>query len=162
MDIELEDLNDYRFYKLKIDSSERCEGYVANVYDTKDKLPRKCGGMLWLYRHNGTIYKRCRHPDCLKIHEIKKKCSHCGKEHDFEDITCDRCERFVINLTTYKVTIEECGKAIQKINRAFKNNRLSEQDWKIALKVNTEEMERCQENLQGIKTTLKAEGLNIE
>jgi DNA repair exonuclease SbcCD ATPase subunit len=162
VDIELEDLNDYRFYKLEIDSSQRCDGYVANVYDTKDKLPRKCNGMLWLYRHNGTIYKRCRHTDCLKVHEIKKKCSHCGTEHDFEDITCDKCESDVIHLASYKVNIDESEKAIKKINRAYKVGKISEEDWKSAIKLNKQEIENCQKGLQEIKTTLRAEGLNIE
>jgi hypothetical protein len=135
LDIELEDLNDYRFYKLAILPQTKCDG---------------CGGMLWLYRDKGTILRRCMHTDCLKVHEITRQCTYCGKKHDFEDTTCDKCENKVINLTTMKVTIEECDKAIKKINRQYKNGLLEEQDWKGALKLNQEEKAKCEKNLKGL------------
>lgn len=136
MVVELEDLNDYRFYKLRIDTTQRCEG---------------CGGYLWLYRDKGTIFKKCAHTDCLRVHNIIRRCTYCGTEHEFEDMTCDNCEAVVINLTTAAVTIEECNKAIKKINRKFKAGLLTESEWEISLQLNREEKVRCQEELTKIR-----------
>lgn len=139
MSVELEDLNNFRFYKLKVDPHDKCD---------------KCGGMLWLFRHDGSIYKRCRHTDCLAVFEIIRHCSYCGKKHDFEDVTCDRCESKVINLTTLSVTIDECDKALKKINRAFKKGVMTEEEWKNARKYNIEEQEKCRINLEKLKSEI--------
>ena len=139
MEIELEDLNDFRFYKLKINWRRKCS---------------KCNGMLHMFRHNGTITEYCSHTDCRTDHIIVRECTYCGKKHDFEDNTCDKCENKVINLTTLSVSIDECNKAIKKINRQYKNGLLLEVDWKTALNINQEEKERCQKSLEKLKSEI--------
>jgi len=137
--VELEDLNEYRFYKLRIDINQRCES---------------CGGHLWLYRDKGTIFKKCMHTDCLRVHDIIRRCTYCGTEHEFEDLTCDNCEGIVINITTMSVTIDECNKAIKKINRQFKNGLLTEKEWQTSLQINKEEKIRCSKELIKIRETI--------
>ena len=110
-----------------------------------------------MFRDKGTILERCPHPDCNKTYDIFRECSYCGRKHEFEDITCDTCENKVINITTAKVTIEECSKAIKKINRAYKNGLLEEKDWKDALNINQEEKDLCQKSLEKLKKEIGIE-----
>ena len=56
----------------------------------------------------------------------------------FEDLTCDNCEKHVIDITTWNVSIEECNKALKKINRAFKK----------ALKIQNDERNSCEKALE--------------
>lgn len=141
MAIELEDLNDFRFYALKIKWKRRCT----------------CGGHLKMFRDKGTIFEICPQPDCRKIYDITRECSYCERKHEFEDITCDTCEKKVINITTAKVTIEECSKAIKKINRAYKNGLLEERDWRDALNINQEEKDLCIKSLDKLKKEIGIE-----
>jgi hypothetical protein len=130
--LELEDINEYRFYKLKPIWRERCE----------------CGGMLWLHMIDSSVNQICRHVGCFKQYEISRRCNVCNSTYDFLDVTCDKCEPTVINLATWKTTIEECLKAIKKVNRAFKIGKLTESEWKEAIRYNQEEKERCQKSLE--------------
>lgn len=132
--VELEELHQYRFYHLYPVWKPKCE----------------CGGMLWLHMTNGSVNQKCKHVGCYKEYEIPRVCTECGTNHMFEDITCDNCEPKVINIATWKVSIDEGEKAIKKINRAFKNGKISESDWKAAIKLNEEEIQRCQKSLQEI------------
>jgi hypothetical protein len=138
VDIELEDLNDFRFYKLKIQWRRKCT----------------CGGLLKMFRHNSTITEHCFKTDCGKDYPITRICSYCDRKHDFEDGTCDKCENKVINLTTMSVTIEECSKAIKKINRQYKQGLLNESDWKSALHINQEEKDKCLKSLEKLKSEI--------
>ena len=66
----------------------------------------------------------------------------------FEDLTCDSCEPHVIDITTWNVSIEECNKALKKINRAFKKDLITEKEWKISLKIQTDERNKCERELK--------------
>lgn len=144
--VELEDINLYRFYKLIPSFRQRCV----------------CNGLLWLHMTHGSVNMKCKHVGCFKEYEIPRFCSHCGKEHVFEDLTCDNCEKIVINIATWKTSVEECNKAIRKVNRLFKNNLISESEWKAALKINEEEIERCQKSLQETGIIEQVEDSNTE
>ena len=135
MDIELEELNNYRFYHLNIIPENRC---------------KKCNGLLWLFRDKGTLFRRCRHVDCLSVYDITRKCSYCHREYPFEDITCDKCEKVVVDITTQVVSIEEADKAVKKINSAYKKGVLTEKEWKASLHFNTEEKQKCVKTLEKI------------
>lgn len=138
--VELEDTNQFRFYKLKPLWRQRC-------------VP-ECNGLLHMHMKNSSINLICMHTDCFREFEVKKYCTYCGKEHLFEDLTCDNCEPIVINITSWKVSIEECEKAEKKLNRAYKNNMISEEEWKNAKKFNIDERERCQKELKKVDESI--------
>jgi len=148
MQVEYEQLNQYRFYKLEPIFQERCTNFVDDMYN-KD-TQRLCGGSLWLNMKAGSVNLRCKHSDCFKEYDIIRVCSACGRQHIFEDITCDTCEPHVINITTWKVSIEECNKAIKKINRAFKQDLIKEEEWEISLKIQTDERAKCELELKKV------------
>lgn len=136
--VELETISENRFYKLKAHWRERCD----------------CGGVLWLHMKDASVNLICRHVGCFKEYEIARHCSYCNREHLFDDITCDSCEPVVINIATWKVSIDECEKAIKKVNRAFKNNLIDEKEWKSVLNINKDERERCLKNLEKVQKDL--------
>jgi len=136
--VELEELNDYRFYKLKPVWLKWCE----------------CGGLLWLHMKNGGgINQGCKHVGCGREYEVARECTYCGTKHDFDDVTCDNCEQTVIDYTTWKVAIDECGKAIKKINRQYKLGVLSEGDWISSTEINQREIKECQKSLRQLEET---------
>ena len=136
--VELEVLNEYRFYRLQPIWLKQC----------------KCGGLLWLHMKNGGgINQWCKHVGCGKEYEVVRECTYCGEKHDFEDLTCDNCEKIVIDYTTWKVTIDECGKAIKKINRQYKLDLLKEEDWISSTKLNQKEIEECQKSIRQLEET---------
>ena len=113
-----------------------------------------CGGLLWLHMKNGGgINQWCKHVGCGKEYEVVRECTYCGEKHDFEDLTCDNCEKIVIDYTTWKVTIDECGKAIKKINRQYKLDLLKEEDWISSTKLNQKEIEECQKSIRQLEET---------
>lgn len=151
--VELEELNQNRFYKLEPKFPSRCTGLVSDIYAelTGNHLQRSCNGLLVTHMIDGSINMRCPHVDCGKQYDIPRVCTACKKEYLFEDITCDNCEPVVINITTWKVSIEECEKAIKKINRLFKQDLIPESEWKNSIKIQEDEMNKCQRNLEKIE-----------
>jgi len=150
--VELEELNQYRFYKLEPKFPSRCDNNVENIYSKlypEDKSPPllPCNGLLNLHMVDGSVNMICPHVGCNKQYDISRVCSACGREHLFEDLTCDNCEPIVINITSWKVSIEECQKAIKKINRAFKQNLIPEAEWKNSIKIQQDELLRCEKEL---------------
>ena len=149
--MELESLNEYRFYKLEPKFPDRCSNIVENIYykvhPNSEHPTRICGGHLKLRMIESSIIMRCPNPGCFTEVEIPRVCNACGRETLFDDITCDTCEPVVINITTWNVSIEECHKAIKKINRAFKQNLIPEDEWKTAIKIQTEEIGKCEKSL---------------
>jgi hypothetical protein len=149
--MELEDLNQYRFYSLEPILENRCTNTLDNIYHKVDKSKpqtRKCNGILWLHMKEGTVNQICRAHNCNNEYDIIRACTSCGKQHMFEDITCDNCEPHVIDITTWNVSIEECNKAIKKINRAFKKDVIKEAEWKAGLKIQTDERTSCEKALE--------------
>lgn len=156
--VDLEVISENRFYKLVPLYQQRCTNQVEDIYekvDSEHRLPTKmCNGVLWLNMKDGSINLRCKHPDCRLEYEIPRVCSYCDKKHLFEDTTCDNCEPIVINIATWKVSIDECDKAIKKINRAYKQDLISEKEWKTVRKINEEEREKCLKNLAKVEKDL--------
>jgi len=146
--VELEQLNEFRFYKLEVHAQDRCTNFVENIYDSEHQ--RVCNGTLWLNMKAGSVNLRCKHNDCRAEYEMTRICNSCGKQHVFEDTTCDTCEPQVINITTWHVSIAEGHKAIKKINRAFKQDLIPEDEWRSAIKIQTDEIEKCEKSLDRI------------
>jgi hypothetical protein len=145
--VELEQLTEFRFYKLLPTFPTRCTNIVENIYERKTGGTKTCHGLLTMHMVDNSVNLRCPHVGCFKEYEIPRVCSACGREHLFEDITCDTCEPIVINIATWKVSIAECNKAIKKINRAFKQNLIPETEWKSALKIQQDELVKCEKEL---------------
>jgi hypothetical protein len=148
--VELEQLTEHRFYTLEPQFPERCDNKVDNIYyqvDSTQPLSKTCGGLLWMNMVDMSVNMICKHVGCHTQYEITRVCSSCGRAHLFEDITCDTCEPIVINIATWKVSIDECRKAIKKINRAFKKNLILEAEWKSALKIQNDELVKCEKEL---------------
>jgi hypothetical protein len=149
--VELEELNQYRFYKLEPKFPSRCVNVVENIYARVDPDVYEaidCNGLLRLHMVDGSVNMRCPRNGCNKQYEIPRVCTSCGRETTFEDITCDTCEPVVINITTWNTSIQECNKAIKKINRAFKQNLIDEKEWKSALKIQNDERDKCEKELE--------------
>lgn len=145
--MELETLNEYRFYKLEAIFPSRCTFLIDDVYN-RPHGKRICHGLLNLHMTGGSINMRCPHVGCHKQYEITRKCNVCGKVTSFEDTICDGCEPRVINIATWSVSIQEGLKAIKKINRAFKNDLIKEKEWKTVLQINQDEVTRCEKLLE--------------
>lgn len=151
--VELEELNQYRFYTLEPQFPSRCDNLVENIYMKLFKNTtgcRPCGGLLNLHMTDGSINMRCPHVGCHKQYEIPRVCSSCGLATTFEDVTCDTCEPRVIDIATWNISIAECQKAIKKINRAFKQDIIKEDEWKSAIHINQSEIVRCEKLLEEI------------
>ena len=149
--VELEELNQYRFYTLEPLLENKCTNMVDNIYNRVDSSQPKlkpCNGMLWLHMKDGSVNLICKRLSCSKQQDIIRACTSCGREHMFEDLTCDNCEKHVIDITTWNVSIEECNKALKKINRAFKKDLISEAEWKSALKIQNDERNSCEKELE--------------
>lgn len=149
--VELETLNEYRFYKLEAQFPQRCTNYVENIYyKVRDdqQLQKICNGLLRLHMVDSSINMICPHVGCNTEYDITRACSVCGKWTSFEDTTCDNCEPRVINIATWQVSIQEALKTIKKINRAFKKDLVEEKEWKSVLQINTDEIKVCERNLE--------------
>jgi len=149
--VELEQLNEYRFYSLKPVFNNKCTKTVDNIYNRVDPSQPKtktCNSLLWLHMKDASVNLVCTNNTCRSEYDIVRVCTTCNKEHMFEDVTCDNCEKHVIDITTWNVSIEECTKAIKKINRAFKKDIIKEEEWKTALKIQTDELESCERALK--------------
>ena len=149
--VELEILNEYRFYKLEAIFPQRCTYIIENVYckvDIDVYETRTCGGLLNLNMKEHSINMRCPHVDCYTEYEITRKCNVCGLETLFEDTTCDNCEPRVIDIATWKVSIAEANKAIKKVNRVFKKDLIKEKEWKAVLQINQDDIVRCERLLE--------------
>lgn len=149
--VDLEDLNQYRFYSLEPIFENKCSNMVDNIYSRVDSSQPKmipCNSMLWLHMKDGSVNLICKNNTCRNEYDIVRACTSCGRKHMFEDLTCDNCEKHVIDLTTWNVSIEECIKAVKKINRAFKKDIITEAEWKSALKIQTDEMKLCEKELK--------------
>ena len=149
--VELEDLNQYRFYTLEPILENKCNNMVPNIYNRVDSSQPKqipCNSILWLHMKDGSVNLMCKRLSCSKQYDITRACTACGREHMFEDLTCDSCEPHVIDITTWNVSIEECNKALKKINRAFKKDLITESEWKISLKIQTDERNKCERELK--------------
>ena len=149
--VELEQLNQYRFYTLEPILENRCTNMVDNLYHKVDaSQPEKnlCNSTLWLHMKDGSVNLICRNSACTNEYDIVRACTACGKEHMFEDLTCEKWEPHVIDLTTWNVSIEECNKALKTINRAFKKDIISEVEWKTSLKIHNDEKNSCERALK--------------
>ena len=149
MIVELEKLIEHRFYKLDTFYKVNCDNVVDNIYTKVDiNVPQTkvCGGLLWLHMIEGSVNLICKW--CKAEYDIVRVCNICGEEYLFEDITCDGCEPFVIDIATWKISIQEADKAIKKINQAFKKSLIAEKEWKSALQINRDEIIKCQKNLE--------------
>ena len=135
--VELEQLVEHRFYRLKAVWENSCP---------------KCNSLLKLHMIHNSINLICL--SCRTQVEVPRVCTYCGKSHLYDDLTCDECEKIVINITVFVVTIDECEKAIKKINRQYKVGKLSEIQWETALALNKEERDRCQKELEKIKESI--------
>ena len=154
--VELEDIAQFRFYKLECVFVKRCFRQVENIYTKTrgDKVEshQYCNGLLNLHMIDSSINLIC--PHCRAQYDIIRICNKCGKHHMFEDMTCDNCEPIVINITTWKVSIEEANKTIKKVNRAFKKGVIDEAEWKNVLNIQKDEIKVCQENLEKVEKNL--------
>lgn len=159
--VELEELTENRFYKLIPLWPQRCHNLVDDIYDLEppnvesyERKKRVCNGLLWLHMKDASINLICKHVDCREQYEVFRFCDFCGKKHYFEDTTCDNCEPIVINVTTWKISIDEANKAIKKINRAFKQGVIDEKEWRNVLNIQKDEIAKCQQNLERIEKKL--------
>ena len=146
--VELEQLNEFRFYKLEPQFPERCHAEVENIYSKviKTATPTKiCGGLLVLQMKDLSVNMLCK--GCRATYDIPRVCNTCNREHLFEDITCDTCEQVVIDIATLRISIAEANKAIKKVNRAFKQDLIKEKEWRAVLELNKSEVERCEKLL---------------
>lgn len=151
--VELETLNEYRFYKLEAQFPQRCGNTIDNIYSKVDaNVPktRECFGHLTLQMIDMSVNMICPHVDCRTQYEIPRVCNTCGLATSFEDTTCDTCEPRVIDIATWSISIAEANKAIKKINRAFKQDLIEEKEWKSVLAVNQDEILRCEKLLEEI------------
>lgn len=139
--VEIEQLNPFRFYKLIPHWKQRCER----------EYPNKCNGYLWMYRNKGNIKLRCNHVDCLQEYEIPRYCNNCEAIYTFDSTTCDNCEPLVIQAAQYYITVEESDKAIKKINKHYKANQMSQEDWEAAIQLNKQEKISCENKLKELK-----------
>ncbi len=147
--VELEQLTEYRFYKLIPEYKNKCDNIVENIYhrvNPSNAEKKFCYQLLKLHMIEDSINLIC--PSCHKQYDIKRICNICETSTTFDDVTCDVCEPKVIDIATWRIGIEEAGKAIKKINRAFKNDLINEVDWKTALELNRDELIRCEKNLE--------------
>lgn len=144
--VELEQLTEFRFYKLKPQWQKRCTTVFETNYGSTI-----CNGFLWMFRTQGSIKLRCNHVGCTTEYLVPKFCSNCDREYKFDDLTCDNCEPIVRQLAQYYITIEESGKSIKKINKHYKAGDMSEKDWKNALELNKTENESCSRRLKELK-----------
>ena len=149
--VELEILNEYRFYKLQAQFPQKCYKTVENIYSKVDNIlsvQKICLGLLRLHMVDNSINMICPHVGCNTQYDIIRVCNVCGLETTFEDVTCDTCEPRVINIATWQVSIQEALKTIKKVNRAFKKDLIDEKEWKSVLQINTDEIKICEENLE--------------
>lgn len=148
--VELEELTEFRFYKLEPQYQQRCTNLVSDIYAEQagNNLERECGGLLWLNMKASSVVLKCKHVGCFAEYDIPRICNSCGLVTEFNDVTCNNCEPIVINIATWKVSIAEGEKAIKKINRAFKQNLIPEDEWRNAIKIQSEEIEKCQKSLE--------------
>lgn len=125
---------------------------VQDIYGLTRSDPvlimRVCNGHLHLNMIEGSINMRCPRVECLKQYDITRVCSVCGFETTFDDTICDICEPKVIDIATWSVSRLEGLKAIKKINRAFKNDLVKEEDWITVRQLNMDEVIRCEKNLE--------------
>lgn len=129
--VELEDLIPYRFYELIPQWPKQCT----------------CGNLLNLHMVNGSLNKICSSNWCQKQYEVPRKCTFCGIEYTFDQITCDTCEPEVIRIADLHMRVMNADKAIKKINRAYKSGKLNEEDWKSSILMYREDKERCERQL---------------
>lgn len=158
---DLEALNENRFYRLIPNWQQRCTNLVDDIYDLEEhsdtgflRSKKPCNGLLWMNIKNSSINLKCRHVECGAEYEVFRNCNFCGKKHYFDDVTCDNCEPVVINITTWRVSIDEGTKAIKKVNRAFKQGLIDEKEWKNVIGLQKDEIERCQKNLEKVEKDL--------
>lgn len=140
--VELEQLTEFRFYKLKPQWQQRCVTEFGS---------NTCNGYLWMFRTDGSIKLRCNHVGCLSEYLVPKFCTNCNKEYKFDDLNCDNCEPLVIQTAQYYLRIEESSKQIKKINKHYKAGDMNEKDWKNALELNRVEEESCRKRLEKLK-----------
>jgi hypothetical protein len=129
--VELEFLNDFRDYKLKLKYRPNC----------------KCGSSLNLHMTNGSVNQICTDNWCRKQYNIRRECTKCELEYSFEDIVCDRCETEVIRQAELHMTILNSEKALKKLNRSYKAGKINEEDWKSGIALYKEAKERCEKQL---------------
>lgn len=129
--VELEILNDFRDYKLKVEYTSACE----------------CGSSLNLHMLDGSVNQICNNNWCRKQYEIKRKCTKCKKDYVFEDIVCDNCEKEVVRQAELHMTIMNSEKALKKLNRAYRAGKINEADWKSGVLLYKETKERCEKEL---------------
>ena len=129
--VELEFINDFRDYKLRIKYNSNC----------------KCGSNLNLHMINGSVNQICTDTWCRKQYGIMRICSKCKLEYCFEDIICDRCEPEVIRQAELHMTIINSEKALKKLNRSYKAGKINEADWKSGIKLYKEVKENCEKQL---------------
>jgi len=65
--VELEALNEYRFYKLEAIFPQRCTNFVDDIYNTEQRI---CGGILTLHMVDGSINMICNRVGCFKQYDI--------------------------------------------------------------------------------------------
>jgi|TARA_R110000744_G_scaffold65468_1_gene134325 hypothetical protein len=129
--VELEFVNEFRDYKLKLKYSKSCT----------------CGSNLNLHMVNSSVNQMCADRYCGKQYEIKRYCSKCKSEYDFEDITCNNCEPEIVRIAELHMNIINSDKALKKINRAYKAGKINEADWKSGVLLYKETKERCERQL---------------
>ena len=145
--VEIEDLTQFRFYKLKPQWQKKC---INIIYE--DEIGQKfCNGYLWMFRTNGSIKLRCNHVDCRSEYLIPRICSNCNAEYKFDSLTCDNCEPLVIQTAQYHLRIEESVKHVKKINKHYRAGDINEKDWKNALELNRIEEDSCIKRLEKLK-----------
>jgi hypothetical protein len=129
--VELEFVNEFRDYKLKLKYSKSCT----------------CGSNLNLHMVNSSVNQMCADRYCAKQYEIKRYCSKCKSEYNFEDITCNNCEPEIVRIAELHMNIINSDKALKKINRAYKAGKINEADWKSGVLLYKETKERCERQL---------------
>ncbi len=144
--VEIEELTQFRFYKLIPVWKQRC----IKTFDDK-KGHRFCNGLLWNLRVKGTLKLRCMHVDCFSVYDIPKFCSHCNREYKFEELTCVNCEPLVIETAQLYLTIDDAGKSIKKINKHYKAGKMNQEDWEAAISLNKNERDSCERKLEKLK-----------
>ena len=130
--VELEFLNEFRDYKLKLKLSKKC---------------KTCKSNLNLHMIDGSVNQICGNNFCRKQYKIKRECSKCNLVYDFDDITCKKCEVEVIRIAELNLNIINSDKALKKINRAYKAGKINEEDWKAGVLLYKETKERCERQL---------------
>jgi len=135
MEVELEEIVKRRDYVMSPQFGKKC----------------LCGGKLWLYRNNGTMYERCIHTDCGLIYEIIRICSFCKWWSVFDTLECRTCEPIIKEIAENELIIEESIKSLKKLRKNLNKKLISHDDYNLFIGESQESIRKCENRLRELR-----------